>query len=85
MVLTALILTLALPALALASTSSGEVHCGQQYQAALQEVLRLREECGLAAFYDCCQVGRTVPLPGTAIFFSLSLIRPCYVNANLRR
>ena len=51
-----LIFIVALPALV--SVSASEAHCGQQYQAALQEVLRLKEKCGLAAFYDCCQVCR---------------------------
>ena len=34
-------------------------NCTARYQAALEEVLTIKEQCKGAAFYDCCQVGST--------------------------
>ena len=34
-------------------------NCTARYQAALEEVLTIKEQCKGAAFYDCCQVRST--------------------------
>ena len=34
-------------------------NCTARYQAALKEVLTIKEQCEGAAFYDCCQVRST--------------------------
>ena len=39
-------------------------NCTAQYQAALEEVLTLKEQCERAAFYDCCQVRSTSRVKG---------------------
>ena len=42
------------------SSVSGHVipqNCSADYQSALREALDIKEECGDAAAYDCCQVG----------------------------
>ena len=37
-------------------------NCTARYQAALEEVLTIKEQCKGAAFYDCCQVRSTSKL-----------------------
>ena len=32
-------------------------NCSDQYQAALQQVLDVKEKCGEVAYKDCCEVG----------------------------
>ena len=39
-------------------------NCTACYQAALEEVLTIKEQCEGAAFYDCCQVRSTSTLLG---------------------
>ena len=35
----------------------GNKYCTVRYWEALKEAERIKEECGDAGFYDCCQVG----------------------------
>ena len=37
-------------------TATAEADCSVQYEAAVEEVLRLKRECKMAALYDCCEV-----------------------------
>ena len=54
-------------------------NCTARYQAALDEVLTIKEQCEGAAFYDCCQVSSTSKLNYT-VESKLTLSRPAILS-----
>ena len=55
------LLLAALVGASLGATES-EGTCARQYHLALQEASKIKQDCGNAAFYDCCQVPPNIPL-----------------------